>query len=187
MSDTITVTGNIATEPEHKRTPAGVAITTFRLASGQRRYDRESGAWIDSGTNWYTVSTFRGLAEHAFASLHKGDRVILTGRLRLRDWDTGSRKGTTAEIDAEAIGHDLLWGTTHFEKDGTARGSPAIQARAAGPPQERRPERIPTAGRCRAPASSRRPNSSSSGWRRAQAEGEAALLIVLGERSGWRP
>ena len=127
MSDTITVTGNIATEPEHKRTPAGVAITTFRLASGQRRYDRESGAWIDSGTNWFTVSTFRGLAEHTFASVHKGDRVILTGRLRLRDWDTGSRKGTTAEIDAEAIGHDLLWGTTHFEKDGPSAAS-AIQA-----------------------------------------------------------
>ena len=126
MSDTITVTGNIATEPEHKRTPAGVAITTFRLASGQRRYDRQSGAWIDSGTNWYTVSTFRGLAEHTFSSLHKGDRVILTGRLRLRDWDTGSRKGTTAEIDAEAIGHDLLWGTTHFEKDGQSAPS-AIQ------------------------------------------------------------
>jgi len=127
MIDTITVTGNIATEPEHKRTPAGVAITTFRLASGQRRYDRQSGAWIDSGTNWYTVSTFRGLAEHTFSSLHKGDRVILTGRLRLRDWDTGSRKGTTAEIDAEAIGHDLLWGTTHFEKDGPSASS-AIQA-----------------------------------------------------------
>ena len=126
MSDTITVTGNIATEPEHKRTPAGVAITTFRLASGQRRYDRQSGAWIDSGTNWYTVSTFRGLAEHTFSSLHKGDRVILTGRLRLRDWDTGSRKGTTAEIDAEAIGHDLLWGITHFEKDGPSASS-AIQ------------------------------------------------------------
>ena len=123
MSDTITVTGNIATEPEHKRTPAGVAITTFRLASGQRRYERQSGTWIDSGTNWYTVSTFRGLADHTFASVHKGDRVILTGRLRLRDWDTGSRKGTTAEIDAEAIGHDLLWGTTHFEKDGVSASS----------------------------------------------------------------
>ena len=126
MSDTITVTGNIATEPEHKRTPAGVAITTFRLASGQRRYDREAGAWIDSGTNWYTISTFRGLAEHTFSSLHKGDRVILTGRLRLRDWDTGSRKGTTAEIDAEAIGHDLLWGTTHFEKDGPSATSATV-------------------------------------------------------------
>jgi single-strand DNA-binding protein len=129
MTDTITVTGNIATEPEHKRTPAGVAITTFRVASGQRRYDRATSAWIDSGTNWYTVSTFRRLAEHAMASLHKGDRVVLTGRLRLREWDTGAKKGITAEIDAEAIGHDLLWGTSRFEKDAApAADAPGVDA-----------------------------------------------------------
>jgi len=120
MSDTITITGNIATEPEHKRTPAGVAITTFRVASGQRRYDRTAGAWVDAHTNWYTVSAFRGLADHAFHSLHKGDRVLLTGRLRLREWDTGAKKGLTAEIDVEAIGHDLLFGTTRFEKDASS-------------------------------------------------------------------
>lgn len=117
MSDTITITGNIATEPEHKRTPAGVAITTFRVASGQRRYDRNSGSWVDAHTNWYTVSTFRGLADHAFHSLRKGDRVVLTGRLRLREWDTGAKKGISAEIDVEAIGHDLLFGTTRFQRD----------------------------------------------------------------------
>ena len=123
MSDTITITGNIATEPEHKRTPAGVAITTFRVASGQRRYDRNSGSWVDAHTNWYTVSAFRGLAEHAFHSLHKGDRVILTGRLRLREWDTGAKKGISVEVDVEAIGHDLLFGTTRFEKDASAQPS----------------------------------------------------------------
>ncbi|WP_127819541.1 single-stranded DNA-binding protein [Microbacterium sp. CPCC 204701] len=117
MSDTITITGNVATPPEFKRTPAGVAITTFRVASAQRRYDRATGAWTDAGTNWYTVSAFRGLADHAFHSLSKGDRVILTGRLRLREWDNGTRRGISVEIDAEALGHDLLWGTTTFEKD----------------------------------------------------------------------
>lgn len=120
MTDTITVTGNIATEPEHKRTPGGVAITTFRVASGQRRYDRASGQWVDSHTNWYTASAFRTLAEHAAHSLHKGDRVILTGRLRLREWDTGTKKGVSAEIDVEALGHDLLFGTTRFEREGSA-------------------------------------------------------------------
>ena len=186
MSDTITVTGNIATEPEHKRTPAGVAITTFRLASGQRRYDRQSGAWIDSGTNWYTVSTFRGLAEHAFSSLHKGDRVILTGRLRLRDWDTGSRKGTTAEIDAEAIGHDLLWGTTHFEKDGPSASS-AIQASER---LARHRRGGPNRFRWLGAAGLRRARGTRTRARRVGVErggGRDPLLIVLGERSGWRP
>ena len=116
-ADTITITGNVATPPELKWTPSGVAIATFRVASGQRRYDREAGAWSDAGTNWYTVSAFRALADHAYRSLQKGDRVILTGRLRLREWDNGTRRGTAIEIEAEAIGHDLLWGTTTFMKD----------------------------------------------------------------------
>lgn len=135
MSDTITITGNIATDPELKRTPSGVVITTFRVASTQRRFDRATGTWIDSGTNWYTVSTFRSLADHAFQSLRKGHRVLLTGRLRLRQWDTGTKQGTSIEIDADAIGHDLLWGTTRFEKDArsTAPEAPA-ESDAWAPP-----------------------------------------------------
>lgn len=117
MSDTITVTGNIATEPELKHTPAGVPITTFRIASSQRRFDRTKNAWVDGATNWYTVSAFRGLADHAYASFRKGHRVLLTGRLRLREWDTGAKKGVTAEIDVDAIGHDLLWGHSTFHRD----------------------------------------------------------------------
>lgn len=124
MTDTITVTGNVATIPELKHTPTGVPFTTFRVASAQRRFDRASGAWVEAGTNWYTVSAFRGLAEHTHQSLHKGDRVLLTGRLRLRAWDTGVKQGTSAEIDAEAIGHDLLWGTTRFEKVSRADSFP---------------------------------------------------------------
>lgn len=139
MSDTITITGNIATEPEHKRTPSGVAITTFRVASGQRRYDRNTGTWVDAHTNWYTVSAFRGLAEHAFHSLRKGDRVLLTGRLRLRAWDTGAKKGLTAEIDVEAIGHDLLFGTTRFEKDASSLPPSSSQAANDWSSEEERP------------------------------------------------
>lgn len=129
--DTITITGNVASDPEFKRTAAGVAITTFRVASGRRKYDRDAGTWADSGTNWYTVSVFRSLADHAYRSLQKGDRVLLTGRLRLREWDNGTRRGIAVEIDADAIGHDLLWGTTTFVKD--ARGS-ADSASPATPP-----------------------------------------------------
>ena len=99
----VTITGNIATEPQHKRTAAGVPITTFRVASGQRRYDRASDAWVDSETNFYSVSAFRGLAEHAFQSLRRGERVILNGRLRVRNWDNGTKSGTDVEIEADAI------------------------------------------------------------------------------------
>ncbi|MBA8815938.1 single-strand DNA-binding protein [Microbacterium halimionae] len=115
MSDSITITGNI-TEPERRETNAGVPVTTFRLARTERRYDREKGSWADGITSWFTVSVFRTLADHAFQSLHRGDRVIVHGRLRLREWDTGTKKGVSAEVDAESIGPDLLWGTTTFRR-----------------------------------------------------------------------
>jgi single-strand DNA-binding protein len=137
MHDNISITGNVATPPEHKRTSAGVTITTFRLASGQRRFDRASGAWIDSGTNFYSVSAYRNLADHAFQSLRKGDRVIVAGRLRVRDWENDTKRGTDVEIDVEAIGHDLLWGTTTFTKTprSTSHGADAAAA-AAGDASE---------------------------------------------------
>jgi single-strand DNA-binding protein len=131
MNDSITITGNIATEPQHKRTAAGVPITTFRVASGQRRYDRASDAWVDSETNFYSVSAFRGLAEHAFQSLRRGERVILNGRLRVRNWDSGTKSGTDVEIEADAIGHDLMWGTTTFVKAARAASAPSGDAAAA--------------------------------------------------------
>lgn len=123
MTDTITVTGNVATTPEFKVTAGGLAIATFRLASAQRRFDRGAGTWVDEGTNWYTVSAFRALAEHAATALAKGEPVIVTGRLRVRDWDNGTKRGTSIEIDADALGHDLRWGTTTFTKHASAAAS----------------------------------------------------------------
>ncbi|MBB2974584.1 single-strand DNA-binding protein [Microbacterium endophyticum] len=124
MSDSITITGNI-TEPERRETNGGVAVTTFRLARTERRYDREKSTWADGVTSWFTVSVFRTLADHAYRSLHRGDRVIVHGRLRLREWDTGTKKGVSAEVEAEAIGPDLLWGTTTFVRDGSGGGGNA--------------------------------------------------------------
>ncbi len=124
MSDHITIVGNIAGDPRHTHTPSGIPITTFRVASAPRRFDRTTEKWVDGETSWYSVSAFRALALNAAASLQRGERVIVSGRLRIRTWDAGDRSGTTAEIDAEAIGHDLLWGTSRFERAGT-RGSAA--------------------------------------------------------------
>lgn len=120
--DTITITGNI-TAPEQRTLPGGGTVTTFRIASGQRRFNKESEKWEDSVTNWYTVSAFRALGEHAYMSLHRGERVIVTGRLRLRDWETPTKRGTSVEIDADALGHDLLWGTSVFRKFEQRAGS----------------------------------------------------------------
>lgn len=116
MSDIITVTGLIATTPRHVVTSEGLPITSFRLASSQRRYDRATEKWVDASTNWYTVTAFRQLAINAVPSVSKGDRVVVSGRLRVRDWQNDDRTGTNVEIEAESIGHDLFWGTAVFTR-----------------------------------------------------------------------
>lgn len=116
MSDSITIQGLVATTPRHLTTSEGLAITSFRLASSQRRFDRALGRWVDAETNWYTVSAFRHLAENAVQSINKGDRVIVSGRLRIRDWENTDRSGTTVEIEAEVIGHDMSFGTSSYTR-----------------------------------------------------------------------
>ena len=116
MTDTITLTGFVATVPNHLVTGEGLPITSFRLASTQRRFDRSRNLWVDNGTNWYTVTSFRQLALNSNSSIRKGERVIVTGRLRIRDWAAGDKVGTSIEIDADSIGHDLTWGTASFTR-----------------------------------------------------------------------
>lgn len=123
MTDIITLTGLVATNPRHIVTSEGLTITSFRLASNQRRFDRGQNAWIDGDTNWYTVTAFRQLGTHVATSLEKGQRVIVTGRVRIRDWETDEKSGTSIEIDAEAIGHDLTWGRATFTRSVIAKSA----------------------------------------------------------------
>lgn len=116
MTDILTLTGLVATTPRHLVTSEGLPITSFRLASTQRRYDRGASKWIDGETNWYTVTCFRQLATNAVASIAKGQRILVSGRLRVRDWESGDRAGTTVEIDADALGHDVAWGTSVYTR-----------------------------------------------------------------------
>lgn len=126
MTDTITLTGVVATTPRSLRTAEGLAITSFRLASAQRRRDRTTGTWSDGETNWYTVTCFRSLAENAARSVGKGERVVVSGRLRVRPWESGEKSGTSVEVDADAVGHDLAWGCSTFTRVLTTTGAPAV-------------------------------------------------------------
>src|SRR5690606_24201711 len=82
--------------------------------SSLRRFDRKTQTWVEVGTNWYTVSSFRRLAMSTAASVAKGDRVIVTGRLRLREWQNADKAGMSIEVDADVLGHDLNWGTAKY-------------------------------------------------------------------------
>lgn len=116
MTDRISVTGFIATDPKFTNTSSDLSITSFRMASVGRRLNRDTGNWEDTNPNWYSVHCYRKLAEHASQSLVKGDRIVVRGRLKIRDWDNGERSGTAVEIDAESIGHDLMFGISSFER-----------------------------------------------------------------------
>ena len=116
MSEFITVSGLVATTPRHLVTQDGLPITSFRLAAAHRRFDRKENKWVDGETNWFTITAFRQLAINAAGSISKGERVIISGKLRVRDWDNGERAGTSVEIEADALGHDITWGTSVFTR-----------------------------------------------------------------------
>jgi len=121
MIDILSVSGIVATTPRHIVTSEGLAVTSFRLASTQRRFDKGQAQWVDIDTNWYTVVAFRQLALNAHTSLNKGDRVVATGRVKVRNWESEDKSVTAIEIEADALGHDLLWGTSSFERNSLAR------------------------------------------------------------------
>lgn len=117
-NDTVNITGIVATTPRHTTTEDGKEILSYRLASTRRRYDEEKQAWADSDTNWYTVVAFGALALNGSESLEKGQRVFVSGDLQIKEWAYEDRDGTHIEVIANAMGHDLLWGSTKFTRAG---------------------------------------------------------------------
>ena len=113
----VTVVGHLAADPVLRRTDAGLDIAKFRIGSTPSRFDRGTRTWVEHPTSWWNVSCFRGLAANAAASLRKGDRVVVVGRATVRDWqrDDG-RSGTSADVEADSVGHDLTWGTSSFTR-----------------------------------------------------------------------
>lgn len=118
MSDTVTIRGFIATAPTQKFLPGGqIPVTNFRIASTPRWFDTASGSWKEGNTNWYTVNAFRALAHNTTRSLHVGQPVLVTGRLQVKQFERADGSaGTSIEIDASSLGHDLNFGLAHFTR-----------------------------------------------------------------------
>jgi single-strand DNA-binding protein len=145
MSDQYSVTGLVATTPRHLVTQDGLPITSFRLAASLRKFDRTLNRWVDAETNWFTITSFRQLAVNASMSISKGDRILVMGRLRVRDWDNGERAGTSVEIEAESIGHDLVWGSTTFTR--TVKSQESDQEIAPAPDDVEAEQAVPVSSK----------------------------------------
>ena len=142
----VTVCGRLVADPEARTTKTGgVPFAAFRIASTARRVNRQTGEFEDAGTSFVNVTAFRSLGANVANSLHKGDPVVVHGRMRVNQWmRQDDTPATTVEIDAYSVGHDLSYGTTGFTKvtrpqvDRTDRMSDeAVQsahARASGEP-----------------------------------------------------
>ena len=147
MSDTITLIGVVATTPQTRITSQGSAMTTFRLASNNRRFDKAQDKWIDGDTNFYGVKAFRELAENVDVSLQKGQHVVVTGHLKIADWHNAERSGTNVDVEAVAVGHDLRWSTTIVTRAHRAGSSaPAEEQSVADDSAPEEEEPTPDAG-----------------------------------------
>jgi single-strand DNA-binding protein len=123
----ITIAGTLVADPELRFTPTGAAVASFTVAANDRRYDKTTGEWVDKGATFLRCSVWRQAAENLTESLTKGARVLLTGVLRQRDWDTPEgEKRYGFDVEVTEIGASLKWATvtvTKTTRDTTTNGS----------------------------------------------------------------
>jgi single-strand DNA-binding protein len=120
----ITIIGNLTNDPELRFTPSGAAVANFTVASTPRTFDRQSNEWKDGETLFMRCSVWREAAENVAESLTRGTRVIVSGRLRSRTYDTKEgEKRTVVELEVDEIGPSLRYATTKVSK--TSRGGGA--------------------------------------------------------------
>lgn len=115
----ITVIGNLTGDPELRFTPSGAAVANFTVASTPRTYDKQSNEWRDGEALFLRCSIWRTAAENVAESLTKGARVIVTGRLKQRSYETKEgEKRTVVELDAEEVGPSLKFATASVQRAG---------------------------------------------------------------------
>ena len=142
----ITVVGNLVDDPELRFTPSGAAVANFRIASTPRTFDRQTNEWKDGDALFLSCAVWRQYAENVAESLTKGMRVIVTGRLKSRQYETREgEKRTAMEIDVEEVGPALRYATAKVTRatrsgggsgggyGGSGGGAPAADPWSTGP------------------------------------------------------
>lgn len=127
--NTITVIGNITRDPELRFTPSGQANCRFGVAVNRRWQDRSSGEWQEA-VSFFDVVCWRELAENAAESLPKGSRVVVTGRLEQRSYETqNGEKRSVVEIIADELGPSLRYATAEIKKNERKSGGDFASSR----------------------------------------------------------
>lgn len=139
----VTVTGNLTGDPELKFTSSGAPVATFTIASNER-YRDQAGQWQDGPVSFVRVNAWRHLAEHVAESAAKGDRLIVAGTMRQRDYQTAEgEKRTVWEVTAAEVGAALSYATVKISRarrdsvpvpDDPWAGAPVPSAPADEPP-----------------------------------------------------
>lgn len=118
----ITVVGNLTADPELRYTQGGLAVANFTIASTPRSFDRASNDWKDGEALFIRASVWREFAEHVAGSLTKGSRVIASGRLKQRSYETKEgEKRTSIELEVDEIGPSLRYATAQVTRAASSR------------------------------------------------------------------
>ena len=113
----VTLTGNITRDPELRFTPSGQAVATFGLAVNRRWQNRQTNEWEEQ-TSFFDVKCWAQMAENVSESLWRGSRVVVTGRLEQRSWETDNGdKRSKVEVVADEIAPSLRWATAQVTKN----------------------------------------------------------------------
>src|SRR4051794_18870374 len=131
----ITIIGNLTADPELRFTPSGAAVANFTVASTPRQFDRQSNEWKDGETLFMRCSVWRDAAENVAESLQRGTRVIVSGRLTQRSYETKEgEKRTVVEMEVDEVGPSLRYATAKVNRTqrGTGTGTGSGQGGAGG-------------------------------------------------------
>ena len=132
---TLTVTGWLGSDVKFSPGADGsVPYAWFRLGATRRFYDRATGEWRDAATQWFTVKVWRHVAANVAQSLRKGDPVVVHGRFATDEWAGPDGPRTTLVIEADALGPDLTFGSSHFAR--TVSSSPRDPSGDGGAPTD---------------------------------------------------
>ena len=119
----ITVVGNLTSDPELKFTPSGAAVANFTVASTPRTFDKQTNEWKDGDPLFIRCDAWRQMAENVAESLQKGQRVVVTGSLKVRNFERqDGSKGTSVEMNVDEVGPSLKWATAKVTKTSRSGG-----------------------------------------------------------------